>query len=383
MNADAQLAHIRLLGKTRAKKHYDANKEAINAKRRERYALKHGLQVQAVEPIIEQVDEPIVEPAIPKKKYEWADIIGDPPVIEQQVAKKSKKAEKQANESLTFEIVKQKIKDLNIEKKSSEKKYIDDIKRTMKMTKCDDLLQCLQNPKKIIDLVNKAKMNNGNLYSINTKKSVFQAILFVIDNLKLPIDKKLYNKEFEIYKVKSSDQNAEKVATQEVPTFTEYLKQSRSRFGMDSKEYIIARFYDELTVRDDFGLTITDKDQDGNYLLVTKNYLEIIINDYKTEKKYGQIRYKLKKSLENLTREYIIKKKLGVGDSLFGHTQLSAVASKMNKELGYKGGTNLFRHMKITSELQNASPEDRVRLAEIMRHSPVVQIAYLRKLKLI
>ena len=58
---------------------------------------------------------------------------------------------------------------------------------------------------KIIDLVNNSKMRNGEPYAENTKKSAFQSILFVIDNLKLNIDKKPYLEQFEIKKIISME----------------------------------------------------------------------------------------------------------------------------------------------------------------------------------
>jgi hypothetical protein len=359
MDPVEQLNHIRELGKARAKKHYDANKEALNAKRRAKYAEKKA-------PVATPAPAP---PKAPAKQYTWDDIIGPQP---------PKKIE------LTYEVVSKKLKDLDIPNKGTEKKYLEDIQRTMKMTGCTDLAVCLTHPIAIIKLVNESKKKNGEPYSDNTKKSVFQSILFVIDNLKLKIDKKPYLEQFELYKIKSADQNEQKIQNEEVPSWKEYLKKSRAKFGMTSKEYLLARFYDELTVRDDFGLIITDEILDNNnYLLVRATYIEIVINTYKTDKKYGQIRYKLKKSLENLTREYIAEKKLKIGDLIFGAPKLTSLVSKMNDDLGYHGGVNFFRHMTITEELEKATPEQRVKLAEAMKHSPVVQKAYLRKKKLI
>jgi hypothetical protein len=365
MDPVEQLNHIRELGKARAKRHYDANKEAVNAKRRAKYAEKKATVATT------QALAPAHAPAVPKapsKQYTWDDIIGP---------QQPKKTE------LTLEEVSKKIKDLDLHK-GTEKKYLEDIQRTMKMTGCTDLLVCLTRPQQIIKLVNESKKKNGEPYSDNTKKSVFQSILFVIDNLKLSIDKKPYNEQFELYKIKSADLNEQKIQNEEVPSWKEYLKKSRAKFGMTSKEYLLARFYDELTVRDDFGLIITDEILDNNnYLLVRGAYIEIVINTYKTDKKYGQIRYKLKKSLENLTREYIAKNKLKIGDLIFGTPKLTSVISKMNDELGYHGGVNFFRHMTVTEELEKASPAQRLKLAEVMKHSPVVQKAYLRKKKLI
>ena len=56
----------------------------------------------------------------------------------------------------------------------------------------------------------------------------------------------------------------------------------------------------------------------------------------------------------------------------------------MNQALGYSGGINLFRHMKITQVLNKESNhETRLKLAAAMKHSNVIQKAYLRKAKLL
>ena len=100
MNADQTLTHMRNLGKVRASKHYDANKEAINAKRRAKYAEKHGLAPKPAV-VIPVVIPENVAPVIVKK--------GKKIIIKKPVAP--------TQENLTLAIVQQKIKDLNIEKK--------------------------------------------------------------------------------------------------------------------------------------------------------------------------------------------------------------------------------------------------------------------------
>jgi len=284
---------------------------------------------------------------------------------------------------LTLAVVQQKIKDLDIGS-SNEKKYLDDIKRVMKMAKCDDLVSCLNKHKMVIKLIKEAKMANGEPYAINTLKSAFQAILFVIDRLKLNIDKKPYDEQFQILKVASAEQTAHRVETEAIPLWKDYLEKCKKKYGMESRQYLLARLYNELTVRDDYGLVLSKEPREDNYLLIEPDGLEVVINAYKTDKRYGQIRYKLKGSLEKMTREYIAKRKLKVGDFLFGRELLSPVLSKMNADLGYKTGVNLFRHMTTSEELLKAkTPEERVKLAAAMKHSPVVQLSYLRKKKLV
>lgn len=390
MDATEQLSRIRELGKARAKKYYEANKEKLNAKRREQRAKAKEAKAEVPEikevkievpqmdtPKIKEVKKTSKKGPINGKDYTWNDILGAPQV-------QFKKVEPIVIERpLPLKTVQQKIKELNL-KPSNEKKYSDDIKRVMKMLQCDDLNTCLSNPSAVIQKINDAKMRNGDPYSINTKKSAYQSILFVIDQLKLKVDKKKYIEQFEILKVESQEQTVHRVEEEPIPLWKDYLRKCRAIFGIDSKEYLIARFYDEFTVRDDLGLVLADDTRDDNYLFVRPDYLEVVINSYKTDKKYGQIRYKLKGSLEKLTRDYITKHNLKIGDLLFAQPTLSPIVSKMNKELGYSSGVNLFRHMTTSEQLAKAkSAEQKVKLAEAMKHSPVVQVSYLRKKKLI
>ena len=92
--------------------------------------------------------------------------------------------------------------------KGSKDKYTQDIKRLMIFTECDDFIKCLKDYKKIIDIINNSKKPNGDPYSVNTRKALFQMILWIIDNLKFPISKSIkihYNKEFDVYKITSSE----------------------------------------------------------------------------------------------------------------------------------------------------------------------------------
>jgi hypothetical protein len=75
--------------------------------------------------------------------------------------------------------------------------------------------------------------------------------------------------------------------------------------------------------------------------------------------------------------------KVGLGDYLFGDMPLTQFVSVNNKKMGFKGSINLFRHMKITDEHPNASPEKKVELMKIMGHSVLIQKSYLKSLKLI
>jgi hypothetical protein len=344
MNPEEQLTHIKELGAARAKKHYDAHKEAIRQKRKEAY-----LKKKAAEPAPEPT-----EPVESKSKHE-----------------------------IDFNDILKRVKELNISNRKTEEKYIADLLRLMRIVGSKYL--DLYHSKDLIEMINTAKRPNGQDFSENTKKSLYQAILFIIDNLKLNVKKKPYEDQFTIKKMISTEQNEEKIANEEVPTFKEYLAKCKAMFGVDSKEYLIAKFYEELTMRDDFGLILANEiyDNDNNYLLLSPR-LTIVINSYKTNKRYGQVRHKLSKALERLTKIYILKNNLSLGDLLFKESKLSPTITKMNEALGYTGGINKFRHMKVTEVLnKETNHETKLKLSEVMRHSPVIQKAYLRKAKLI
>lgn len=339
MDPEQKLNHIKELNKARAKKYYLHNKETIKQRRRETY--------------LKNKPNPDVQVELTESKGKHA---------------------------IDFDEILKGIKDLNIPNRKTEEKYISDLLRLMRIVGSRYL--DLYHSKDLIEMINTAKRPNGSEYSENTKKSLFQAILVVIDKLKVNVKKKPYEDQFNIKKMISIDQNEEKMANEEVPSFKEYLAKCKATFGINSKEYLIAKFYEEITIRDDFGLILANEiyDNDNNYLLLTPTKLTIIVNTYKTNKRYGQIRHKLSKTLEKLTKTYILANNISLGDFLFGEPKLSATVSKMNQALGYTGGINLFRHMKITQVLQKeSSPEARLKLAAAMKHSNVIQKAYLRK----
>ena len=58
-----------------------------------------------------------------------------------------------------------------------------------------------------------------------------------------------------IYIIKCEDENTKRKSDKKLAVipFTEYHKRILDFFGKDSKEYLIASLYNELTARDDFG----------------------------------------------------------------------------------------------------------------------------------
>ena len=281
-------------------------------------------------------------------------------------------AKKKTGPPLTTEVLLEGVRALQL-KPTTEKVYLDSIPRIMRMLEATDLRVALQDPEAAVAKFREARQKNGNAYSENTIKTNFQTICKLIDALNLDIDKTPYARLFEIQKLKKPEQGP-------VPTFEAYLVKSLEQFGADSKEYLLARLYQEITLRDDFGLTLTDgkMDSETNYLLVKRRHLFVVINSYKTEAKYGQIKHKLSAGVADLIRDYIAKHDKHSGDLLFDALQLSPFLNAMNETLGYSGGSNLFRQMRVSNEIVAATPEQRIDLAAEMRHGTGVQLNYVR-----
>lgn len=395
-NAEQLLAKIREQTRLRQKAFYLRNKEKVNEKRRDVYkAGRQALKGVLPEKPLEQI--PVVE--------ETFEIELPPKTFEIELPPKKKRTNKKVSTNvpvITYDDAITKLTQLRseniIKTDGTFKKYKDDLKRFVTITGCDDISQCLQKHSLIIKEINNGKMKNGQPYSNNTIKSVYQSILFIIDTLNIKVDKKPYEQEYNIRILKSNDDNAEKKENEEVFPFKTYMEKVKDKFGDDSKMYLIASMYDELTVRDNFQLKLVSNVKDIpndigvgqgvpaiNYLLVPKSgNIKIVINSYKTEAKYGIINHTFKKNVSTMIRKYITNNSIKIDDYLFGDKPLTQFVSSNNPKIGIQGGINLFRQMKIADEIKLAkTPEERLALADKMRHSPVSQLWYLRKQKLI
>jgi hypothetical protein len=149
--------------------------------------------------------------------------------------------------------------------------------------------------------------------------------------------------------------------------------------------FVLSSLYDEATLRDDFALKIverTPKDTSENYIVDLKTGMTLIINTYKTQEAYGQIKVKLSKKLSKRIKAYMLKNNLQSGDYLFGDNKMSDYVRYHNSKIGVEGGISNYRKMKISEELsKNLTDEERIELAQKMKHSPMVQLSYVRKLK--
>ena len=360
MEAQNKLDKILLQARVRQQKYYKAHKDKINLKRRQIYANGKGILNPQ-----EEEHEQDIEP-LEKEVY---------------------KTDFSNSRSASYEDIVNALNTIEVNNGSREK-YKQDIKRLLVLTKCPNFIKCLKDYKKVIDIINNSQKRNGEPYSINTRKSLFQMIVWIIDNLHLPVPKPIklhYNQQLDIYKISSSDESAEKAETAPIYSFKDYLQKVKDEYGADSKFYVLSKLYEEVTLRDDFILiikqTIKDADdQNENYIVVPKkDALTLIVNKYKTSEKYGQIKVKLSLPLSKIIRNYVSNEKLNYDDYLFGDKNLSTFVAKMNKKIGIIGGINEYRHMSVTDLLNSKpTPQQRQKLAETMAHAPLTQLKYLR-----
>lgn len=360
MDSDSILNKIRQQNATRQRAYYQRHKEEINKKRKEMYAeciKKH------------QVDEPPSPPP------------SSPPPI-QQVTNFSK--HKKVSYDETINALSQVV-----EKKGSLTIYKDSLKRLLKLTDCnDDILKCLKSHKKILEAIETSD------YSTNTRKTIYQMILKIIDTLHLSISPKIkeqYVKSFNEYKYLSNENTKKKQEEETVIPFDEYIEKVKDTFGVNSKMFLLVNLYKEIPIRDDFILKIvdsiqsikTDTDEDVNYIVINKkNQATVIIKNHKTDGKYTETKEKLSNYLSRLIRDYREQENINYGDFLFGKSNLSKFLSDSNKKIGIKGGgVNVIRQMKVSDLPQDATASERVDLANKMKHGILTQQRYKRKQK--
>ena len=348
------LDKIREQTRLRAAKHYAKNKEKLNETKRIEYLKKNP------KPVVEIPEEIPVET----------------PVVEEVVVK-GKKVKASKNET-----IKQQLMALELNP-NTKKKYLQDFNRLLAAINNEDIIK---NLKRGSELVEKIKATE---YSNNTKLGMIQICLFMITKFKILVNKKsvqLLTQYYNERRLEASINVATKIQTEEVITWIEYISKVKKEYGENSKMYLIASLYRELTLRDDFTLKILKKKPkttDENYLILNKNNYTIIVNQYKTKAKYGVIKVKLTKGLTGIITRYMEANNLNENDYLLGDKELSSYILYHNHKIGVDGGVSMFRHMTVSEEMANPKLTDEMRvvLAEKMKHSVFMHRDYMRQLK--
>ena len=237
------------------------------------------------------------------------------------------------------------------------------------------------------------KNDSSKLYSINSKKSLYQTILKLKDLLDIPMSKpsfEAYKDKFEEYKIESSEQSKQKAETEEVADFNQYLDDVKTEYGEISRPYIIASLYKLSGFRDDLQLKIieketkqTEKENTINYIIIplsNKVNCTIILNKYKTSKKYERDDIIIPQPLSKLIRKYMKNEDLDYNEYLFGNRSLVKDIKNFNKNIGYDITINTLRKMKVSGSDVKTSKE-KVQLAKDMHHAAKTTGIYKRNVK--
>ena len=376
----------------RQEKYYNSKKDEINKRRRERHAekmkakqteninitkvvLDDKIQIVKQQPNQEEPKQTLLKQD-DKQDIKIVKTTKPKLIIEEDEEEQEQKKSK--NDLLIEKLDKLELNPL------TKKKYIGDLKRVLGLINNEDLITQIRNMN-ILKVIKETTQ-----YANNTKKGLVQILLFMITQFNLSINKKALTETKKYFELLKSNIKTEHTAkanddANSVMSFTCYIDKVKMTFGEKSKMYVLTKLYDEATLRDDFVLKIVDKpprDTNENYIVNLKSNMTLIINTYKTQTAYGQIKLKLTKGLSNLIKEYMTLNNLKTGDYLFGENKLSDFVRYNNSKIGVEGGISNFRKMKISEELsKNISEEERITLAEKMKHSPLVQLTYVRKLQ--
>ena len=257
MNPLEELNKIREQNRIRAKRHYNLNKQSVNAKRRANAKILSDLKkgILPPPPIVAPVEQPLPPAPIVLEK------VLDLPEVEHILE------QLRANDIIKTD--------------GSLKKYMGDLKRLFNTSQCPDLKDCLKNPTEIQQKIESSK------YALNTKRDIFSLILLLNTNLNLNYSKKVvdeYKKIFDVMKIKSKNQTIENTKMK-VDLFSVYFEKVKEEFEEGSKMGLLIALYDQFTGRDIFQLKISndndeaEKDKKVNYLLVSDvKRFRLIIN---------------------------------------------------------------------------------------------------------
>ena len=243
------------------------------------------------------------------------------------------------------------------------------------MPNCKNFKKCLEKPDELIDSIKNADKKNENRrnpdastkYKTNSRKTYFATILWVIDAFpNMDISKEIkqkYIQTLDLLKQKSTQEHDLKKQNSEYINFNTMVEKIKIKFGKESKEYLLIRFYDLICARDNYCKMIivenkneiSDEDK-FNYMIIPKDKKKnciIFLQEFKTNGRYNNAEEKCNMDLSKLIRDYIQAKKINYGEFIFGKTSLSKFIGFMLDSIEAKReneAINYLRHSKLTTE---------------------------------
>ena len=162
------------------------------------------------------------------------------------------------------------------------------------------------------------------------------------------------------------------------------------------QSYIIFNIYTRLPMRNDLAgmeainkraynkLSEEDK-KEKNYLVVNKNKMFMVLNNYKTSAKYKELDIDIPKDLEKLLRLYIRINGMGVlfksstGKPLSRNALSQLLLKETKKRMGKSISTTMLRKIYLSSKYGKVK-EEMEKDAKVMGHSTeVAQSVYIKK----
>lgn len=269
-----------------------------------------------------------------------------------------------------------------------------------------DFIKSLRNWQALISDIKNAKQTSktklGQPYEQATIKARLQAIVKMITIVPYMGQfisaeiKKHYLDDFSLQKTITTQNQKKKKEETKLMSFVNYLPILKEKYGEDRKEFVIGAIYSNTGIRDDLQLmavrTVEEtKDPKINYIVIPtekKQQPFMILNHYKTSKKYGQgHKYEFTPYVSKVIRGYFedTANHLQYGSYLLGDKKLTGYISNFNQKLTlpHPITINTYRKMFVGDNLDdNATPEDMHRLASTMLHSVGVQQSVYKYAKL-
>jgi hypothetical protein len=332
LSPEEALANLRKKNAERQKRYYDKNTAKVLLDRKIKRAIKSGKTVVATqqEAQEEEQEQPITPPT---------------PIKEKQTTQSKLKITK-----VTFETLTNALKD-KITTPATLKTYMGSLNRLKNIIPdCPNVVECLNQHKKIITAMNTATKSNGEKYSTNSIKADYQFILYLIDHVKLSLKKPAtdaYRKEFDVYNNQSILKQQQKNNEEVLMPLAQFLALVEKYYTPKDWFYIFVKLYTYFPSRDNFALHyITNKnmakDNTKNYIVIPRSSngnIVVIFNNYKTAKIHGKYEKTLPdKTLQTQIKNFV-KSNVKEGELLFGSS--AKLSAKIANEIRKKDKLNL------------------------------------------
>ena len=347
--------HVKEMNRIRAKRHYEANKENILKKRKEKRV---------------EINE-ILSGLQDKQKKQPKMINGVINTNQEAVTEAMKTTEYYKNEA-------------------TRKTNLQQIPLIFRATKGLPLLDALHNPEEFVKNVKNLKQKNGDYYAISGTPRVLGCVLGIIDFMQLLIPKKsrIDKVLFHAYRTAKLEYDIE-LYNRKHPTldkstavkkYDKIVDEVKKKFGIKSLQYLLVKLYQFAPLRNDFSnIILTENDSNlepnKNYMILPRNGNAcILIQKHKTVRTAGIIEAEFPTEITTLIRNYTKTNKIEYGNKLFGDLKNVLHEITGEKDDNVDGGTKMLRRS-IASTLYNnyvnrkATVEDIYKQTRIMAHS--------------